>query len=33
MRLTAAQLAGLLDGLDWARIYNPRRTRAPVAAN
>jgi len=33
MRLTAAQLTGLLDGLDWARVYSPRRTRAPVAAN
>ena len=33
MRLTSTQLAALLDGLDWARVYSPRRTRAPVAAN
>jgi transposase len=33
MRLTATQLSALLDGLDWARVYSPRRTRAPVAAN
>ena len=33
MRLTSTQLSALLDGLDWARVYSPRRTRAPVAAN
>jgi transposase len=33
MRLTPTQLSALLDGLDWARVYSPRRTRAPVAAN
>jgi transposase len=33
MRLSASQLSALLDGLDWTRIYGPRRTRAPVAAN
>jgi transposase len=33
MRLTATQLSALLDGLDWTRVYSPRRTRAPVAAN
>ena len=33
MRLSAVQLSALLDGLDWARVYSPRRTRAPVAAN
>ena len=31
MRLTAVQLTTLLDGLDWTRVYSPRRTRAPVA--
>ena len=33
MRLTSIQLSALLDGLDWARVYSPRRTRVPVAAN
>ena len=33
MRLSSTQLSALLDGLDWARVYSPRRTRAPVAAN
>ena len=33
MRLTAVQLTTLLDGLDWTRVYSPRRTRTPVAAN
>jgi transposase len=33
MRLTASQLGALLDGLDWARVYNRRRTRAPIAAH
>ena len=33
MRLTAVQLTALLDGLDWARVYSPRRILAPVAAN
>ena len=27
------QLTALLDGLDWARVYNVRRTRAPIAAH
>ena len=33
MRLSSTQLSALLDGLDWARVYSARRTRAPVAAN
>jgi transposase len=33
MRLTASQLTALLDGLDWARVYNRRRTRTPIAAH
>jgi transposase len=31
MRLTAAQLAALLEGLDWRRVHEVRRTRTPVA--
>lgn len=31
MRLTPAQLAALLEGLDWRRIQQGRRTRAPEA--
>ncbi len=27
MRLSSAQLAALLDGLDWTRIHPPRRAR------
>jgi transposase len=30
MRLTAAQLGALLEGLDWRRVHEARRTRAPV---
>ena len=33
MRLTASHLSALLDGLDWSRLYNWRRTRAPIAAH
>ena len=29
MRLTSAQLAVLLDGMEWMRVLAPRRTRAP----
>ena len=29
MRLTPAQLAGLVEGLDWTRVRPPPRTRAP----
>ncbi len=33
MRLSAAQLGALLEGLDWRRVHQSRRTRVPVAAN
>ena len=33
MRLSAVQLSALLDGMDWARVYNARRTRVPIAAD
>ena len=32
MRLTAAQLSALLEGLDWRRIHEMRRTRVPTEA-
>lgn len=32
MRLTAAQLSALLEGLDWRRIHAARRTCVPLAA-
>ena len=32
MRLTAAQLSALLEGLDWRRVHEMRRTRVPTAA-
>lgn len=32
IRLTAAELSALLEGLDWRRIHAARRTRAPLAA-
>ena len=31
MRLSAAQLAALLEGLDWRRVYAPRIRRPQVA--
>ena len=31
MRLTPAQLAALLEGLDWRRVQQMRRTRVPQA--
>jgi transposase len=30
MRLTAAQLGALLEGLDWRRVHESRRTRTPA---
>lgn len=33
VRLTAAQLQALLEGLDWRRVHNAREIRAPVAAS
>jgi transposase len=32
MRLTSAQLGALLEGLDWRRVHQARRTRTPLAA-
>jgi len=31
VRLTSAQLGALLEGLDWRRVHQVRRTRTPVA--
>ncbi len=33
MRLSGAQLSALLEGLDWRRVHESRRTRVPVAAS
>ena len=33
VRLSAAQLQALLEGLDWWRVHDARETRAPVAAS
>jgi transposase len=33
MRLTAAQLQALLEGLDWRGVHAVRRTRAPLAVS
>jgi transposase len=33
IRLTAAQLSALLEGLDWRRVHEWRETQAPVAAS
>jgi transposase len=33
MRLTAAQLQALVEGLDWRRVHSVRRTRAPQAVS
>jgi transposase len=32
MRLSRAQFEALFDGLDWRRVYEPRRVRPPAAA-
>lgn len=32
MRLTAAQLSALLEGLDWRRVHEVQRTLVPVEA-
>jgi transposase len=32
LRLTAAQLSALLEGLDWRRVHEARRTRVPAQA-
>lgn len=31
MRLTAAQLQALFEGLDWRRVHEPQRTATPIA--
>lgn len=33
VRLTAAQLQALLEGLDWRRVHERRETQAPIAAS
>src|SRR5579862_7397941 len=33
MRLSAAQLQALLEGLDWRRVHEARRTAVPTAAS
>src|SRR6476646_3098802 len=33
MRLSAAQLKALLEGLDWRRVHEARRTTVPTAAS
>ena len=33
MRLSAAQLQALLEGLDWRRVHQARRTAVPTAAS
>ena len=33
MRLSAAQLQALLEGLDWRRVHAPRRPAVPAAAS
>lgn len=33
MRLSTAQLQALLEGLDWRRVHEPRRTVVPAAAS
>jgi transposase len=31
IRLSAAQLAALVEGLDWRRVHEPRETTAPAS--
>lgn len=33
VRLSAAQLSALLEGLDWVRVHEARESRAPLAAS
>ena len=33
LRLTAAQLSTLLEGLDWRRVHEPENTLTPVTAS
>ncbi|MBS7543086.1 IS66 family insertion sequence element accessory protein TnpB [Ancylobacter oerskovii] len=32
LRLTAAQLQALFEGLDWRRVHEPQRISTPIAA-
>ena len=32
IRLSAAQLSALVEGLDWRRVHEPRETPAPIAS-
>jgi len=32
IRLTAAEMAALIDGLDWRRVHEPRDTVVPMLA-
>jgi transposase len=33
MRLSAAQLSALLEGLDWKRVHEPREVTIPLAVS
>ena len=33
VRLSAAQLSALLEGLDWTRVHTPRQVTVPTAAS
>lgn len=33
LRLSAAELQALLEGLDWRRVHEPQRTITPMAAS
>jgi transposase len=33
LRLSAVELAALLEGLDWRRVHQPNRTTTPTAAS
>ena len=33
MRLSAAELQALLEGLDWRRVHEPRQTAVPTATS
>lgn len=33
LRLSAAELQALLEGLDWRRVHKPRRTMVPTATS
>lgn len=33
LRLSAAELQALLEGLDWRRVHEPRQTAVPIATS